>query len=66
MQTLRQEETKLESATRDTRLSQESIFGQMDRVAVARDALEKVNVRLMESLRKELEPDQLTRMQTMR
>jgi hypothetical protein len=66
VQTLRQEEAKLQAATQDTRLSQESIFGQMDRVAAARDALEKTNSRLLESLRKELEPEQLTRMQTLK
>ena len=66
VQTLRQEEARLESATRDTKLSQESIFGQMDRVAQARDALEKVNARLMESLRKELDQDQASRMQTLK
>ncbi len=66
VQTLRQEESKLEAATRDTRLSQESIFGQMDRVAQARDALEKVNARLMESLKKELDQDQAGRIQTLK
>ena len=66
VQTLRQEESKLEAETRDTHLSQESIFGQMDRVAQARDALEKVNTRLVQSLEKELEPGQLERMQTLK
>jgi len=66
VQALRQEEAKLEAATRDTRLAHESIFGQMDRVAQARDALEKVNTRLLESLRKELDADQIARMQTLK
>jgi hypothetical protein len=65
-QALREEESRLEAATRDTRLSQESLFGQMDRVAQARDALEKVNTRLMQDLKQELDADQAARLQSLK
>jgi hypothetical protein len=65
-QALRTEETKLEEATRDSKVSQGSVFGQIDRVAQARDALEKTNTRLMGELRKELDAEQAAKMQTLK
>jgi Spy/CpxP family protein refolding chaperone len=65
-QALREEESRLEAATRDTQLSQESVFTQMDRVAQARDALEKVNTRLMQNLRQELDAEQAARLQSLK
>jgi Spy/CpxP family protein refolding chaperone len=65
-QALRDEESKLEFATRDQRLNQGSIFTQIDRVANSRDALDKTNTRLLGDLRKELDPDQINRMQTLK
>jgi hypothetical protein len=65
-QALREQDARLEAATHDTHLSQASIFGQIDRVAQARDALEKVNARLLEDLRKQLDADQAARMESMK
>jgi Spy/CpxP family protein refolding chaperone len=65
-QALRTEESKLEEATRDSKVSQGSVFGQIDRVAQARDALEKTNARLMGELRKELDADQTAKMQALK
>jgi hypothetical protein len=65
-QALRTEESKLEEATRDSKVSQGSVFGQIDRVAQARDALEKTNTRLVGEIRKELDADQMAKMQTLK
>lgn len=65
-QDLKSQETRLEETTRDTRVNGGSVFMQIDRVAQAREALGAVNTRMTEALRKELDADQLQKLQTMK
>lgn len=62
---LRTQESKLNEATKDTRVNSGSIFAQIDRVAQAREALASVNTRMTDALRKELDADQVQKLQAM-
>ena len=66
LEALRQAESQLQAATGTTRLSGEGLFGQINQVAEARDALQNVTVRLAEQLQAQLDDEQRARLKTLR
>jgi Spy/CpxP family protein refolding chaperone len=61
-QALQQEESKLEALSRAQTLDEATLFAQIDRVSAARADLEKANTHLMLQVRKEMDADQVTRL----
>jgi len=61
-QTLQQEESKMEALSHADTLDESALFTQIDRVAQARADLEKANTHLMLQVRKELDADQIARL----
>ena len=61
-QTLQQEESKMEALSHADALDENALFAQIDRVAQARADLEKANTHLMLQVRKELDADQIARL----
>jgi Spy/CpxP family protein refolding chaperone len=61
-QTLQQEESKMEALSRASNLDEATLFSQIDRVAQARADLEKANTHLMLQVRKEMDADQVSRL----
>jgi len=60
--TLQQEESKMEVLSHADTLDENALFAQIDRVAQARADLEKANTHLMLQVRKELDTDQIARL----
>jgi Spy/CpxP family protein refolding chaperone len=65
-QALQQEESKLEALSHAQTLDESALFGQIDRVSVARADLEKANTHLMLQVRKEMDADQVARLDNYR
>lgn len=65
-QELKVQQARLDEATRETRISGSSVFAQINRVAEAREALGAVNARMTKELLKELDPEQLGRLQAIK
>jgi Spy/CpxP family protein refolding chaperone len=65
-QVLQQEETKMEALSRGQTLDESALFAQIDRVAQARADLEKANTHLMLQVRKEMDADQIVRLEDYR
>jgi Spy/CpxP family protein refolding chaperone len=65
-QTLQQEESKMEALSRASNLDEATLFSQIDRVAQARADLEKANTHLMLQVRKEMDADQVSRLDNYR
>jgi hypothetical protein len=61
-QTLQQEESRMEDLSHAQSLDENALFAQIDRVAQARADLEKANTHLMLQVRKEMDADQITRL----
>jgi Spy/CpxP family protein refolding chaperone len=65
-QALQQEESKLEGLSRAQTLEESTLFAQIDRVAQARAELEKAYTHLMLQVRKEMDADQIARLDASR
>jgi Spy/CpxP family protein refolding chaperone len=65
-QALQQEESKMEALSRGQSLEESALFAQIDRVAQARADLEKANTHLMLQVRKEMDADQIVRLEDYR
>ena len=65
-QTLQQEESKMETLSHAQTLDETALFAQIDRVAQARADLEKATTHLMLQVRKEMDADQITRLDASR
>ena len=65
-QTLQQEESKMEALSRGQTLDESALFAQIDRVAQARADLEKANTHLMLQVRREMDSDQIGRLEDYR
>jgi Spy/CpxP family protein refolding chaperone len=65
-QTLQQEESRLETLSHAQTLDEASLFAQIDRVSQARADLEKANTHLMLQVRKEMDADQVARLDNYR
>jgi hypothetical protein len=63
---LQQEESKLEGLSRAQTLEESTLFAQIDRVAQARAELEKAYTHLMLQVRKEMDADQIARLDASR
>jgi Spy/CpxP family protein refolding chaperone len=61
-QTLQQEQSKMEALSRASNLDEATLFSQIDRVAQARADLEKANTHLTLQVRKEMDADQVSRL----
>jgi hypothetical protein len=61
-QALQQEEAKMETLSHAEALDETALFSQIDRVAQARADLEKANTHLMLQVRKEMDADQISRL----
>jgi Spy/CpxP family protein refolding chaperone len=61
-ETLQQEESKMEVLSHAQTLDESALFAQIDRVAQARADLEKATTHVMLQVRKEMDPDQITRL----
>jgi Spy/CpxP family protein refolding chaperone len=61
-QALQQEESKLEALSHAQNLDEATLFAQIDRVSQARADLEKANTHLMLQVRKEMDADQVARL----
>jgi hypothetical protein len=59
---LQQEESKLEGLSHARSLDEPMLFAQIDRVSAARADLEKANTHLMLQVRKEMDANQVTRL----
>jgi Spy/CpxP family protein refolding chaperone len=64
--TLQQEESKMETLSHAQTLDETALFAQIDRVAQARADLEKATTHLMLQVRKEMDADQITRLDASR
>lgn len=65
-QALQQEESKMETLSRVQTLDESALFAQIDRVAQARADLEKANTHLLLQVRKEMDADQISRLEASR
>jgi Spy/CpxP family protein refolding chaperone len=65
-ETLQQEESKMEVLSHAQALDESALFTQIDRVAQARADLEKATTHVMLQVRKEMDPDQITRLDASR
>ena len=65
-QALQQEESKMESLARGQTLDESVLFAQIDRVSQARADLEKATTHLMLQIRKEMDADQIARLEASR
>jgi Spy/CpxP family protein refolding chaperone len=63
---LQQEESKMEVLSHAQTLDESALFTQIDRVAQARADLEKATTHVMLQVRKEMDPDQITRLDSSR
>ncbi len=63
---LQQEEQKMETLSHAQTLDEAALFAQIDRVAQARADLEKATTHLMLQVRKEMDADQITRLDASR
>jgi hypothetical protein len=63
---LQEQELRLESATRDTKLDETKIFAAIDGVNQARSVLEKANAHMLLQVRGEMDADQVTQMERFR
>ncbi len=63
---LQQEERKMETLSHAQTLDEATLFAQIDRVAQARADLEKATTHLMLQVRKEMDADQITRLDASR
>jgi len=62
-QALQQEEGKMEDLAHAQTLDEKALFAQIDRVEQARAELEKANTHLMLQLRREMDADQISRLE---
>ena len=65
-ETLQQEEAKMEALSHGQTLDENTLFAQIDRVAHARADLEKANTHLMLQVRKEMDAEQISRLESYR
>ena len=65
-ETLQQEEATMETLSHGQTLDENTLFAQIDRVAHARADLEKANTHLMLQVRKEMDADQIARLESYR
>lgn len=65
-QALQQEESKMEALSHATTLEEGALFAQIDRVAQARAETEKAYTHLLLQVRKEMDSDQITRLDASR
>jgi Spy/CpxP family protein refolding chaperone len=65
-ETLQQEESKMETLSHAQTLDETTLFAQIDHVAQARADLEKATTHLMLQVRKEMDADQITRLDASR
>jgi len=65
-QALQQEESKMESLARGQTLDENALFAQIDRVSQARADLEKATTHLFLQIRKEMDADQIARLEASR
>jgi Spy/CpxP family protein refolding chaperone len=62
-ETLQQEESKMAALTSESKLQEDAIFAQVDRVSQARAALEKASAHLSLLLRQEMDAEQITKLE---
>jgi len=62
-QGLQQAESQMDEITKSSTLDEAALFTQIDRVAQARAELEKANTHYLLQLRKEMDPDQIARLE---
>jgi Spy/CpxP family protein refolding chaperone len=60
---LRQAETQMEQLSKAPRLDEAALFAQIDRVKQARAELDKVYTHMLLQIRKEMDADQITRLE---
>jgi hypothetical protein len=60
---LQQAEAQMDQLAKSPTLDEAALFAQIDRVAQARAELEKANTHLLLQLRKEMDPDQIDRLE---
>lgn len=65
-ETLEDEQNKLETLTRAKVLDEPALMAEIDRVAQARAELEKANTRYLIEIRNQMDPDQVTRLESHR
>ena len=65
-QSLHQEEAKMESLVHADSPDEGALFAEIDRMAQARASLEKVNAHYLLLIRKEMDPDQIARLESHR
>jgi Spy/CpxP family protein refolding chaperone len=63
LQGLQQAESQMEEISRSPTLDEAALFTQIDRVAQARADLEKANTHMLLQIRKEMDPDQIARLE---
>ena len=63
LQNLRQAESQMEELSKSPTLDEAALFTQIDRVAQARADLEKANTHMLLQIRKEMDADQLARLE---
>ncbi len=63
---LQAEENRMEALTRAKTLDESALFAQIDRVAQARADLEKANTHFLLGIRGEMDPDQISRLDSHR
>jgi len=63
LQTLQQAESQMEEVSRSPSPDETALFAQIDRVAQARADLEKANTHMLLQLRKEMDADQINRLE---
>jgi hypothetical protein len=64
-QGLQQAEAQLDELSKSPMPDESALFAQIDRVAQARAELEKANTHLMLQVRREMDPDQIKRLEKM-
>jgi Spy/CpxP family protein refolding chaperone len=60
---LRQAETQMEQLSKAPKLDEAALFAQIDRVKQARAELDKVYTHMLLQIRKEMDADQITRLE---
>jgi Spy/CpxP family protein refolding chaperone len=66
LQNLQQAESQMAAISASQQPDETALFAQIDRVAQARAELEKVNTHMLLQIRKEMDPDQIARLESHR
>jgi Spy/CpxP family protein refolding chaperone len=66
LQNLQQAETQMEAISTSPDPDESALYAQIDRVAQARAELEKANTHMLLQIRREMDPDQIVRLESHR